>query len=104
MHAALDVNAAGLRLPSRPPPPPPRRAPTAALLCVVPCRSLADLFASDPGCAAAKKQDKGKAGLARTHQFAGAGLDDELELKKLQVGLVGEVGPAAQGSKLQVCK
>ena len=53
------------------------------------CRSLAELFAGDPECAAAAgkgKGDKGRAGLARTHAFAGAGLDDELELRKLQVG------------------
>ncbi|PRW57364.1 Kinesin KIF19 [Chlorella sorokiniana] len=46
--------------------------------------SLTDLFAGDPECAK-PKQEPGQAGLARTHTFAGAGLDDELELKKLQV-------------------
>lgn len=51
------------------------------------CRSLTDLFAADPECAAKGKADRqaGGAGLARSMQFAGARLDDELELKKLQV-------------------
>lgn len=56
-------------------------------------RSLTELFAGDPECAK-PKQNAGQAGLARTHTFAGAGLDDELELKKLQVGRAGRGGVA----------
>ncbi len=55
------------------------------LLACAASRSLTELFAGDPECGK-PKQNPGQAGLARTHTFAGAGLDDELELKKLQVG------------------
>lgn len=67
------------------------------------CRSLADLFAGDPECAAAAgkgKGDKGRAGLARTHAFAGAGLDDELELRKLQVGGCGSTSDGGMNAGL----
>ena len=71
--------------------PPSQRSPllvclTAHTHCA--CRSLTELFAEDPECAK-PKPGPGQAGLARTHTFAGAGLDDELELKKLQVGGLG---------------
>ncbi|PSC76545.1 Kinesin KIF19 [Micractinium conductrix] len=46
--------------------------------------SLTDLFAADPECAGKSKAGP-TGGLARSLAFAGAGLDDELELKKLQV-------------------
>lgn len=47
--------------------------------------SLTDLFAADPECAAKAPEKKLAGGLARTMAFAGAGIDDDLELKKLQV-------------------
>ncbi|KAL4448014.1 hypothetical protein ABPG75_005233 [Micractinium tetrahymenae] len=47
--------------------------------------SLTDLFAADPECAAKAPEKKLAGGLARSMAFAGAGIDDELELKKLQV-------------------
>ncbi|KAL4444957.1 hypothetical protein ABPG77_004007 [Micractinium sp. CCAP 211/92] len=47
--------------------------------------SLTDLFATDPECAAKAPERKLAGGLARSMAFAGAGIDDELELKKLQV-------------------
>lgn len=50
------------------------------------CRSLTDLFAADPECAAKAPEKKLAGGLARTMAFAGAGIDDDLELKKLQAG------------------
>lgn len=49
-------------------------------------RSLTDLFATDPECAAKAPERKLAGGLARSMAFAGAGIDDELELKKLQAG------------------
>lgn len=73
--AASPAPALAHRPPLQPHPPPPR--------------SLTDLFAGDPECARKGEQHKERAGLARTHAFAGAGLDDELELRKLQVGLAG---------------
>lgn len=52
------------------------------------CRSLTDLFATDPECAAKAPDKKLVGGLARSMAFAGAGIDDELELKKLQATAV----------------
>lgn len=73
-----------------------RHAPAAAPAA---SRSLTELFAGDPECAK-PKQNAGQAGLARTHTFAGAGLDDELELKKLQVGRAGRGGVAGAAAAL----
>ena len=44
------------------------------------CRNLTELFASDPECVA-----KRIGGDQRAMQFAGAKLDDEFDMKKLQV-------------------
>lgn len=46
------------------------------------CRSLTDLFAGDPDCAAKGRE---RAALSRSHLFAGSQLDHELDLRKLQV-------------------
>lgn len=52
------------------------------LLFSFPCRNLANLFANEPACNA---KPESTAQLSRAMAFAGARIDDEFEMKKLQV-------------------
>ncbi len=95
MSDSLQQNAAvlpcqtwlsSLSSPTNSPMPVPMAAFSPVAVFMYLCRSLTDLFATDPECAAKAPERKLAGGLARSMAFAGAGIDDELELKKLQAG------------------